>query len=327
MSEPVTTSTNGSAKKKEKQEASKPSPAKVTVQPKAPTDWNALLAAAAADHWRTLRVTVTVREKLMAGKPAQLDAAKAMLKARGIEDKIEALRISDPSALKDAAEAAGVGAQLSTPETAQEVAEAASETVDEGLCEFHRREKRPGLWMPANNVKAMLKENWSVLGYRVEHRGSRGALAEGVFVFGTDPQDKDWIFLGEKPDGIDTAVSHTMSPKGPVSSIKRHEYLIHPTVTFDIAMAVLAVHEPKKTEAPKKLKKGEEPEAVDESETEMKSKIGRLKIPDDALARTLVHAAEHGLGACRSQGHGRFDIVSVKETGSKSESEIAQHAK
>ena len=33
-----------------------------------------------------------------------------------------------------------------------------------------------------NNLKAMLKENWSVLGLRVEVRGSRGALAEGLFV-------------------------------------------------------------------------------------------------------------------------------------------------
>jgi hypothetical protein len=309
------TTGNGSTDKKPKKPA--PEITKVTVQPKKATDWGALLASAAADHWRTLRVTVRVREKLLAGKPAQLDAAKAMLKARGLEDKIEALRITDSNALKLAAAAAGVTDALATPETAQEVAEAASETVDEGLCEFHRREGRPGLWMPANNVKAMLKENWSVLGYRVEHRGSRGAMAEGVFVFGVDAKDKDWIRLSEKsaPDAVEVAVSHTTGPKGPVSSIKRHEYLLRPTVTFDIAMAVLAVHEPKKADAKK---------SESEGDAETKSKIGRLKIPDDALARTLVHAAEHGLGACRSQGHGRFDIVSVEETGSKSESEIAK---
>lgn len=239
----------------------------VAIRKKAPTDWTSLIKQVEADHWRRLRVTIRVREKLMAGKPAKLDAAEAMIKARGLEEVLEA-RLEK---------------KLETADEAGKEA-MAEEVKDEGLCEFHRREGKPGIWFPTNNLKACLKENWSVLGLRVEHRGSRGALAEGVFVYavtepGADPAERDWIFLGEKPDGVETAVSHTTGPKGPVSSIKRHEFLVRPSLTFEIAIA----------------------RAIAE------------KLPDDGMAKTFVHAAEHGIGACRSQGFGRFNIESVEE--------------
>jgi len=46
-------------------------PTKATVERK-PVDWNALVRVAATTHWRTLRVTIAGRGKLMAGKPAAL---------------------------------------------------------------------------------------------------------------------------------------------------------------------------------------------------------------------------------------------------------------
>lgn len=239
-------------------------PTKATITRKAPADWAALLGKAAADHWRTLRVTIQIREKLMAGKPAKLDAERAMIKARGLEDVLEAQEVTDPNAR----------------------AELAEEVKDEGLCEFYRREGKPGLWMPSNQVKACLKENWSVLGFRVEHRGSRGALAEAVFAFGPDPADREWILLRAAdadgraaPDGVDTSVCHTTGPKGPMASIKRNEYLLRPQIVFIVQIA----------------------RAIEE------------KLPDDAFAQTLYHASRHGLGANRSQGFGTFDITGVEE--------------
>jgi len=243
-------------------------PTHVEVRPRTPFEWKQLLEQAAEEHWRKIRITIQLREWLMAGKPAQLDAANAMLKARGLEAAIEAVNVEDPT----------------------ELAEAAEKATDEGLCEFHRREGKPGIWFPTNNIKAGLKENWSVLGLRVEHRGSRGAIAEGVFVYAiadekAAPSERDWIYLGEKPFGTHTAVSHTTGPKGPVSSIKRHEYLVKPKITFEIALA----------------------NAIKE------------KLPDEALAKTLVHFSEHGMGACRSQGYGRFDILDMTELGVEDE--------
>jgi len=246
-------------------------PKRVIVRAKDRSQWAGLIAAAEASAWRRLRFHVQVRDKLLAGKPANLDAANAMLKARGLEDHIEAVAdIVDPDLRAKAAE------RIKT---------------DEGLCEFSRRPGKAGIWMPSNNVKAMFKENWSVLGLRVEVRGSRGAMAEGLFVFGVppphvdanDPQEKDWIYLGEQPTDVYTAVSHTVGPSGPVSSIKRHEYVERVKLQWDVVIAT--------------------------------AKSVNEKISDDELAKTLVHAAEHGLGACRAQGFGRFDILSVEELG------------
>lgn len=225
------------------------------VERRSPFDWSALKTKAEADHWRKLRVVILVRDKMHAGKPAQLDAAKAMLAARGLTDIVEAREAERPAE------------------------ERAAEVVDEGLCEFHRREGRPGIWWPSNHMKACLKENWSVLGYRVEHRGSRGALAEGVFVMGIDRDDRDWIYLGAGPGGVDQSVSHHIGPRGPQSSIKRNEFVQAARIEFEVWIA----------------------RAITD------------KLPDEALADVLLHAQEHGIGANRSQGLGRFDVVSVDE--------------
>jgi hypothetical protein len=234
-------------------------PKRVIIRARTPMAWSALLKTAADQAWRKLRITIQIREKLLAGKPANLSAANAMLKARGLDEFVaEAQDIVNPG----------------------EKAEAAAKIAkDEGLCEFHRREGHPGIWMPSNNVKAGLKENWSVLGLRVKVRGSRGALAEGLFVAGDE--ESDWIRVGDAPDSVYEAVAHTMSMQGPVSSVKRHEVALRPILTFQVWIANAA--------------------AVAD------------KISDDELAQCLTHFGEHGVGACRSQGFGRFDIVKIEE--------------
>lgn len=251
------------AKTKKQPEATEDTtPKRVVVRAKSPMDWQRLLTTAASNHWRTLRVVIQIRDKLLAGKPASLKAADAMLRARGLDDFVaEAEDITDPTARATAA---------------TEIA------TNEGLCEFSRRDDKPGIWMPSNNVKAGFKENWGVLGLRVEVRGSRGALAEGLFVSGPGGGiESDWLYLGEKPDGVIEAVTHSMGPSGPISAIRRNEYVTRPKLAFDVMIA--------------------NAKAVSE------------KISDDELARVLVHYGEHGLGACRSQGFGRFDVISVTE--------------
>jgi hypothetical protein len=245
-----------------------------TIERKHGFDWDSLKAKVEAEHWKKLLITFKLRDKLHAGKPAQLDAAKAMLAARGLGDLVDAREQERPA--EDRAE----------------------EVVDEGLCEFHRREGKPGVWWPSNNLKACIKENWSVLGYRMDARprgarkseaageeggkklqGSRGAIHEGLFVVSTDPEDRDWLRLGDEPAGIDQSVAHTIGPKGPRSSIKRNEYVQGTTLTCEVWIA----------------------------------RAVSLKLPDESFADMLLHAQEHGIGANRSQGIGKFDVVSVKE--------------
>ncbi|MDP3766480.1 MAG: hypothetical protein Q8S13_00560 [Dehalococcoidia bacterium] len=249
-----------------------------TIERKTTFNWTALKATAEANHWKKLRVAIQIRDRLHAGKPAQLDAANAMLAARGLGDVVEAREQARPDE------------------------ERAEEVVEEGLCEFHRRDGKPGIWLPSNNVKACLKENASVLGYRMDAtppskrkekdvdedgkatprkklQGLRGAMHEGVFVCGTEADDRDWLYLGTEPAGIHQAVAHTTGPKGPRASIKRNEYVERVRIVFEVWIA----------------------RAIAD------------KIPDETLADVLLHAQEHGIGANRSQGYGRFDVVSVDE--------------
>jgi hypothetical protein len=242
--------------------------ARTIIRAKTPHAWSTLIQEQREKHWRRLQVTIQVREWLMAGKPASLDAANAMLKARGLEDQMEAV------------------ADIEDPHLREQAAERIAQ--DEGLCEFSRRPGRPGIWMPANNIKAGFKENWSVLGLMKNVIGSRKAIAEGVFVFCADSwekptEERDWVYLGEAPAGIHTSVSHSTGPKGPVSSIKRNEYVVRPRISFDVYVAQFA--------------------AVEE------------KLSDDDIAKAFIHFSEHGLGACRSQGYGKFDLVEVRELG------------
>lgn len=253
----------------------------VLIERKTAFDFEALKKKVITQHWRKFAVEVQIREKMHGGKPVQLDAAKAMLKARGLEDIVEAREATVPGE------------------------ERAITVVDEGLCAFHRRaaakpgeKDKPGLWWPSNNFKACIKENWSALGYNMDARpkskrgkdsgdedggkalrGSRGALHEGLFVVSADSTDLDWIFLADKADGIDQNVSHTTGPKGPQSSIKRNEYLWRVKFSMEIWIA---------------------------------SAIAQ-KIPDETLVDVLLHAQEHGVGANRSQGMGKFDVVSCVE--------------
>ena len=251
-----------------------PTPPVLDIAPKKRTDWNSLLQKARDDAWRKLLVTIQIREKIHAGKPVNLNAANAMLKARGLEDQIEPL-----------------------PEDPEKRAEVAEVVVDEGLCAFVRREGRPGIWFPSNHIKAGLKENLSVLGITKAVRGSRGAMAEGVFVFGvTKPEDpsieRDYVFLGEQPDGVDQSVTHSMTPKGPIAAIKRNEFVLRPRIAFEVWIA-----------------------ADKRANTQVLS--------DEDLAKVLIHFGEHGLGANRSQGVGKFDVVSVTELNQKPEEAAA----
>lgn len=252
------------ARKKAPDAPDAPNPATpAVIQPKTRMAWAALIADIAAKKWRRIHVTIQVREKLLGGKPRNLDAAKAMVAARGLADTLEVVS-EEPGARAIAAAAA----------------------AEEGINEFHRRPGMEGIWLPTNNIKAGLKENWSVLGYRREYIGSRVSLAEALFVYSVQPPaspsvERDYIYLGEKPDGMDTSVCHSDIQGVRVSSIKRNEYVLRPVISFEIAIA---------------------------------SEITQ-KLPDNALGAVLLHFGEHGLGAGRSQGPGKFDLISIEDVG------------
>lgn len=250
---------------------------RVIIRAKTKHEWSMLLQKVREEHWRRIEVTIQLREWLMAGKPADLDAAIAMLKARDLEDQIEAVSAPIDALVAGASE-------LEDPHLRAQAAERVS--TNQGLCDFVRRPGHPGLWIPANNIKAGFKENWSVLGRMNEVRGSRKAIAEGVFIFCANSwempsAERDWIKVGEEGDQkIHVSVSHNQGPKGPVSSIKRNEYVVRPIIKYDMYIAKYA--------------------AVED------------KLSDDDIAKALIHFQEHGLGASRSQGYGKHDILEIR---------------
>lgn len=263
--------------KKPRKKKPSPNDERVIIRARTTHDWSDLLKKARKEHWRRIQVTIQIREWLLAGKPADLDAAIAMLKARSLEDQIEAVSAPVDALIAGASE-------IEDPHLRAQAAERVAD--NQGLCEFSRRPGRPGLWIPANNIKAGFKENWSVLGKTNDVRGSRKAIAEGVFIFCANSWDlpsaeRDWIKVGEEGDQkIVTSVSHNQGPKGPTSSIKRNEYVVRPIISYDMYIARFA--------------------AVED------------KLSDDDIAKALIHFQEHGLGASRSQGYGKHDILEIR---------------
>lgn len=128
-----------------------------------------------------------------------------------------------------------------------------------------------GLYIESRQVKAMLKEATNIL-YAGERWG-RTKKGPKSYLAERVFVNPDKIMLGApQASGIDLFIGHTTGPKGPQSNLTYIEYVSQPTLTFDVMVAEDA--------------------------------IGHKHWP-----QLWVLAQENGLGALRSQGFGRFDIV------------------
>jgi hypothetical protein len=138
-----------------------------------------------------------------------------------------------------------------------------------------------GLFVPARNVKAMLKQSASLLAITKKKRGSKQILAEGLEVKAIDGGDR--IYLGrKKPDGTEENAIHVMTAQGPRTALRKMDHVIGAKLSFEIW--VLKTHA---------------------AETRH---IGR-----DDVVEILRHAQENGCGASRSQGEGKFDVTGFEE--------------
>jgi hypothetical protein len=86
------------------------------------------------------------------------------------------------------------------------------------------------------------------------------------------------------PDGSEESPVHAMTPQGPISALKRVDYVETPTLTFTIR----ALKTPLVTKA-------------------------KDKIAPQAYVRTILeYCQDGGLGADRSQGYGKFLVEEFK---------------
>jgi CRISPR/Cas system CSM-associated protein Csm4 (group 5 of RAMP superfamily) len=138
-----------------------------------------------------------------------------------------------------------------------------------------------GIYIEGRQVKAMLKESANIVKSKVDMTALKARISERVFVV------EDRIHLGtDTPSGVHDSVVHAMTAQGPISALKKSDYVNTPTISFT-------------------LKVLDEP---------LVTKTKKNKITPSAYLPLLLNvAAEQGLGADRSQGYGKFSFTCVWE--------------
>lgn len=130
-----------------------------------------------------------------------------------------------------------------------------------------------GLYIPGRYVKALLKECTNVL-FAGERWGPTKKGPKNYLaerVFVVE----DEIPLGRtEPDGVEMVIGHVTGPQGPRSTLAYHEYVTRATIQFTVMSLQDCVTE-------------------------------------DQWAALLELGQEEGLGAIRSQQHGRFDVTDL----------------
>lgn len=197
-------------------------------------------------------VGIKMRGRLYGGTPRNKGLIEAWVKARtGCDDKIT----------KEQVEAA--------------LDLVVDETAEKSWVGFHGDDK--GLFIAANNAKAMLKQSASMLGILKKKRGSKQIVSEGMEVKAVDGTDRIY-FDKTAPDGVDERPIHVQTAQGPRAALKRSDYVEGVEIMFSIWVLKTAPAETR-------------------------------HIGEQDLVQILTFSQENGLGADRSQGAGKFDVV------------------
>jgi len=126
-----------------------------------------------------------------------------------------------------------------------------------------------GLYIEARQVKAAFKEAATLFEYTKANCPGRQYFQHAFFV------EPDVIYIGKTdPDGTERMFGTVMTARGPRSIVRNVDYAIG--VEFDIVV---------------------------------KGLNGKNVITDEQIRRMLAMMQDNGIGACRSQGYGKFDVV------------------
>lgn len=168
-----------------------------------------------------------------------------------------------------------------TEKLIQEDAELVVNAVEERVWNGFPEDAAKGLFIPCRQIKAMLKQSASLLGITKKQRGSKQILAEGLEVKAPDGSDR--IYLDRmKPDGVEEKAIHVMTAQGPRSALRKFDFVEKPKLRFEVWVLKTAAQETR-------------------------------HVGEDQIVEILTHAQENGLGASRSQGEGKFDVVEFSE--------------
>ena len=157
-------------------------------------------------------------------------------------------------------------------EEAADGAEAAqADLTEKNWCGFKCGDR--GLYIEARQIKAAFKEAANVCKGMIGLTAARSKLAERVWIRGIDNPEAIWLGT-EKPDGTEERVVHAMTRRGPISSIKRTDYVNAPTLEFELEV------------------------------------LNDGTFTEETLRELLVYMGKNGIGANRSQSAGQFELVS-----------------
>jgi len=244
-------------------------------------EYNVNLAQGLRDTWNRhaicYQVTICFRDKVIGGIPKQPQLVDIWLKSQaGISQDVHRKRL----ALKTIRQIRGEDVKQVDLMTDDEVYRAIQELCDAEagvVGNGFKRDPQIGLYLESRQVKAMLREavNIAFAGARwgITQKGPNSWFREHVFV------DPDRIPLGvSEPTGELDFVGHVEDRYGPRSILQRVEYVERPSITFYVS---------------------------------------HLRLPNEVepvltVSEWLViwqTCQEIGLGAMRSQGFGRFDVL------------------
>jgi hypothetical protein len=168
-------------------------------------------------------------------------------------------------------------AQIAEAESVTAAAETAAEKM---WCGFPTDER--GLFVWSRQIKALLRECATVLGITKAKRGSRQIVQHGFEIVGPDHASR--VYLGVKePTGTEERAIHVMTAQGPRTALKREDFVEGCTLSFEVRILKTAAQETRH--------------------------LGEAEV-----TRMITFAQENGLGASRSQGHGKFDVIEFEKS-------------
>lgn len=163
-----------------------------------------------------------------------------------------------------------LGADLPDEPTIEDMNEAAELLANTQQSNGFKRDEN-GLYIEGRQVKAMLKEVTNIL-FAGQRWGKTRKGPKGFLAERVFPE-QDRIYLGrDEADGAELFVGHVSGPQGMRSTLTYYQYVERAHIEFDVL-------------------------ATKDADEEIDWPI------------LWLHAQENGLGALRSQGHGRFDVV------------------
>jgi hypothetical protein len=137
-----------------------------------------------------------------------------------------------------------------------------------------------GIFLEPRQFKALFRECATLLQTFVKRRGSKQIYQHGLEV--KSPEGGSRIYVGKhKPDGFVEMPIHVQTAQGPRSALKRFDFVECVTITFQVWVLKTASQE-------------------------------KRHVGEDTLRDWLALAQENGIGANRSQGYGKFDVLSFE---------------